>query len=485
MKRILLGLGCTLTALPGAFAQDGTPAARLRSPAATLGRPAATVRAQAPDVTPAAAFDIPKPMPKGAVSETPGAPGTLPVPGTAGPTLTIPPAGPIPSGPVIIDPPGTPIPSGPIGGAPMLVEPPVPGLIGRPGDPSNWYVAAEAMAVWIKSYSVPALVTTGPAFSGANLAVAGVTSLYGANSVDVNPRFGGKLTLGYWLNPCWAVELSGFYVRPTTHRFTAVTGAFPDLDLARPFLNVNTGAESSEIVGRPGVATGFVQIDEKSNFYGLELNGRNKYWQGCNNKLDLIGGLRFLYLDERLTINEQSTALPAAGAFAGISRAATDQFHTKNRFYGAQIGAAFTHTEGPWTFELTGKVGAGVTRSIVDITGSVTPISGGAPPTLPGGLLALNSNIGSQSHQHFSVVPEIGLNVGYDITPQWRVFAGYSLLYWTGVSRPGNQIDRVLDVNRIPGFPAGAPTTSVRPVAPGGVENLWAQGVSVGLAFRW
>src|SRR4051795_11202251 len=56
MKRILLGLGCTLAAVPGAFAQDGTPAARLGSPAATLGRPVTTVRAQAPDVTPAAAF---------------------------------------------------------------------------------------------------------------------------------------------------------------------------------------------------------------------------------------------------------------------------------------------------------------------------------------------------------------------------------------------------------------------------------------------
>ena len=249
-----------------------------------------------------------------------------------------------------------------------------------------------------------------------------------------------------------------------------------DLDLARPFFNANTGAESSEIVGRPGIATGFVEIDEESNFYGAELNARYKYWEGCNNKLDLIGGLRFLYLDEQLTINEQSTALPAAGAFAGISRAATDQFHTKNRFYGAQIGAAFTHTEGPWTFELTGKVAAGVTRSIVDITGSVTPISGGTPPALPGGLLALNSNIGSQSHQHFSVVPEVGLNVGYDINQHWRIYGGYSLLYWTGVSRPGNQIDRSLDVNRIPGFPAGPATTSVRPVARAGSRTCGPRG---------
>lgn len=493
MKRIVLGLGCSLAVVPCVLAQDAAPAAR-------LGLPATTVRAQAPDLT-SAAFPIPKTMPKDTVTDTGGTsgpatgstPATLPVPGAAslsappGPTLTIPPGptGPIPSGPVIIDPPGTPIPNGAFGG-PIVGGPPMPGgIIGQAGDPSRWYVAAEAMAVWIKSYGVPALVTTGPAFSGANLSVHGVTSLFGADTIQENPRYGGQLTLGYWLNPCWAVELSGFYVRPTTHRFTALSGSFPDLDLARPFFSINRGIESSEIVGRPGVASGFVQIDEKSNFYGAELNARTHYWQGCNNSIDLIGGLRFLYLDERLTISEQTTGLAGAGPLAGLSSTGADQFHTKNRFYGAQVGAIFTHVEGPWTFDLKAKVAAGVTRSIVDINGSTSVTSGGPLPTRPGDLLALNSNIGSQEHQRFSVVPEIGLNIGYDINQHWRVYAGYSLLYWTGVSRPGKQIDRVLDENRIPNFPAAPATTAARPQPPGGVENLWAQGVNFGLLFRW
>jgi hypothetical protein len=439
----------------------------------------------------------------GPVTGTP--PGTLPMPGAAtttpapGPTLTIPPgpaipAGPVPSGPVIIDPPGTPVPNGVIGGpivggpigGPIVGGPPIPGgVIGHPGDPSTWYVAAEAMAVWIKSYGVPALVTTGPAFSGANLSVHGVTSLFGADTIDQNPRYGGQLTLGYWLNPCWAVELSAFYVRPTTHRFTALSGAFPDLDLARPFFSINRGIESSEIVGRPGVASGFVSIDEKSNFYGAELNVRNHYWEGCYNKIDLIAGLRYLYLDERLTISEQTTGLAGAGPLAGVASTGSDQFHTKNRFYGAQVGAIFTHVEGPWTFDLKAKVAAGVTRSIVDINGSTSVTSGGPIPTRPGDLLALNSNIGSQNHQRFSVVPEIGLNVGYDLNQHWRVYAGYSILYWTGVARPGKQIDRVLDENRIPNFPAAPATTAVRPQPPGGSENLWAQGINFGFIYRW
>jgi hypothetical protein len=339
-------------------------------------------------------------MPKDTVTDTGGTsgpaigstPATLPVPGAAsssappGPTLTIPPGptGPIPSGPVIIDPPGTPISNGAFGG-PIVGGPPMPGgILGQPSDPSRWYVAAEAMAVWIKSYGVPALVTTGPAFSGANLSVHGVTSLFGADTIQENPRYGGQLTLGYWLNPCWAVELSGFYVRPSTHRFTALSGSFPNSDLARPFFSANRGIESSEIVGRPGVASGFIQIDEKSNFYGAELNARTHYWQGCNNSIDLIGGLRFLYLDERLTISEQTTGLAGAGPLAGVSSTGADQFHTKNRFYGAQVGAIFTHVEGPWTFDLKAKVAAGVTRSIVDINGSTSVTSGGPLPTRPG-----------------------------------------------------------------------------------------------------
>jgi hypothetical protein len=504
MKRFLWGLGCALTLAPGAFAQDRAPAARLGLPAASLGQPGTTIRAQSPEVGTAAAFDWPKVMPRtgGPVppttsgSSSASAPGTLPVPGaapvptTTGPILTVPPPGPIPSGPVIIDPPGTPFPggtyvpggtfTGPLGG-----EPPFPGVAARASDPSNWYVAAEALMVWVKSYSVPALVTTGPAFSGANLLTTGVTSLYGADTVDVNPRYGGRVTLGYWLSPCWAVELSGFYVRPSSSEFTVLSGDVSTFDLARPFRSANTGAETSEIVGRPGVASGFVKIDGESRLYGAELNARYKYWEGCNNRLHLIGGLRYLHLDEQLTILEQSTGLAGAGPFAGVSRSVTDQFATENVFYGAQIGAVWTYVRGPWTIGLTGKIAAGVTSSNVDINGNVTPLSGGGLPGLPGGLLALNSNIGTYSTRQFSIVPEFGLTLGYDVTSNLRVFAGYNILYWTQVMRPGKAIDRVVDENRIPGFPAAPATSQVRPFNTGATENLWAQGVSLGLMYKW
>ncbi|HEX3152463.1 MAG TPA: BBP7 family outer membrane beta-barrel protein [Gemmataceae bacterium] len=472
MKRMLLGLGYTLATGAGLFAQDGSPSARLRSSES----PAATIRAQAPEISPASAFDIPKPIPK-STAEAP--PATLPVPPTLSPNPTIPPtpAGPIPPGSIIIDPPGTPIPN--YNGVP------IPGLIPPAPEVSNWYTAAEALVWWMKSYSVPPLVTVGPAFSGANLSVKGVTSVFGADSVDQNPRYGGRLTLGYWLTPCWAVEANAFYIRPSSHGFTATSAETPSADLARPFFSLNQGVESSEIIGRPGVASGYVNITTKSNFYGAEINGRNKYWQDGNNRIDLLGGVRYLHLDEQLIINESSKGLAGAGTLAGVERSLTDSFQTKNRFLGVQVGAIFEHVEGPWKFDLRAKLAAGMTRETTDIQGAIVPIAGGSPPNLPGGLLALNSNIGSATRQKFGLVPEIGINVSYDVTSHLQVFGGYSFLYWTGVNRPGPQIDRVLDESRIPDFKPTKATTTIRPINPGASESLWAQGVNFGLIYKW
>lgn len=490
MKRILFGLGCTLIIPGGLIAQDRSAAARLGLPTDST-----TIRAQAPDVRPAAGFEIPKPMPKGTVTESPGIPalpppGPAPIPiGTASPTL---PPGATITGPVIIDPPGTPFPGGPIPGAPIPSGP----ALNSPvfGDPlggyahgngygyqeANWYVGIEALMWWVRSYNIPSLVTSGPAFSGATLSTPGVSVIYGQNDVDTNPRYGAQITLGKWLNPCWAVELSGFYVRPSEKAFNANSAAVAG-DLARPFFDVNNNGESSEIVGRPGVVSGGVNITARSELWGGELNARKKYWSNCANRFDVICGLRYLYLDEDLTINEDATGLAGAGALAGIHAQVQDIFHTRNQFYGAQVGGIFSHVHGAWTFEIRAKIAAGITRQTITINGVTVP----ADPNRAGGLLALPSNIGDTKRDVFSIVPEIGLNVGYDINQHCRIFAGASFMYWTNVARPGPQIDRALDVNQIPGFPAAPPASQVRPLVPTQAQNVWVTGVNVGFLFKW
>jgi hypothetical protein len=436
---------------------------------------------------PAAGLETPKTMPKGAVTEIPSkSTPVLPAPGVAaGPTPVVPPGATL-VGPVVTEPYtppiGAPIPSG----QPLTYDPYSPSTMGAYEQPevSQWYVSAELLIAFMKAYRTPALATTGPAGSGANMAVPGVNVVIGNDEFADNPRYGGRLTLGYWLNPCWAVEGSIFYLRSADNTLAVNSGQVTG-DLARPFFDVNNGIESSEIVGRPGVVDGSINIVSRSEMFGGELNVRKKWWSDCANRLDLIGGLRYLYLRDELDINESALGLAGAGPMAGVGFNVRDTFTTTNQFYGVQLGAIFTHMEGPWSFELRGKVAVGFTRQEANITGSSTPFSGGVVADQPGGLLALSSNMGAASRNVFDVVPEIGLNVGYDITPRLRVFAGYSILYWGNVLRPGEQIDRQLDVNLIPNFPAAPAATSYHPIKSDDEQSVWLQTFSFGISFRW
>ncbi|HJZ92975.1 MAG TPA: BBP7 family outer membrane beta-barrel protein [Gemmataceae bacterium] len=497
MKRLLLGLGCVLGLTPGGlFAQDATPAARLGNPAAALGRPVHDpdiIRAQAPS------DGTPKPMPKGGVADVPSksdlpvlpAPGPM-LPGTinSGPPIILPPGGMVVP-PVLSDglPPGA-VYGPPIPGGPMLGDPQMPCPVPGANNTCGWYTSVEALVWWVKSYSAPALASVGPPGSAAALTSTGTSVLFGVNSVDTNPRYGARITLGYWLSPQWAVEVSAFYLRPDRDRQRFLSADFPNQDFGRPFFSLNRHVETSQLIGRPGVVSGYVQFDSESDFYGGELNCRHRLCDWCDNHLDVLFGYRYVYLREELLINEQARALAGAGNLAGIERAVTDKFQTKNQFNGGQVGAIFQHTHGPWTIDVTGKVALGMTWQRVEIGGSVTPIGGGVPPNLPGGLLALNSNIGVQKRQTFAVIPEIGLNVGYDVTSRLRLFAGGTFLYWSNVARPGAQIDRTLDEARIPDFTLLSRTpiptaASVRPVNQVNSESFWATGFNFGLLYRW
>jgi hypothetical protein len=103
-----------------------------------------------------------------------------------------------------------------------------------------------------------------------------------------------------------------------------------------------------------------------------------------------------------------------------------------------------------------------------------------------GGLLAERSNIGSFHRDRFSVVPEVDLKVGYQLTDHVKVFAGYDFLYWSSVVRPGQQIDRTIDETLIPNFNSGAtPAGQNRPMVLFRESDFWAQGLTLGLEFRY
>lgn len=160
-----------------------------------------------------------------------------------------------------------------------------------------------------------------------------------------------------------------------------------------------------------------------------------------------------------------------------------DLFESENEFHGVEIGHASRHYRGRWMLETMVKLALGSTRSITTISGqTVRTVPGAGSATSAGGLLSQPSNIGTHEFDSFTIVPELGLSLKYDITPCLQASVGYSFLYWSKVGRAGEQID--LDVN-LTQQPPGPLTGDLRPRYPQSTNDFWAQGLNVGLEYTF
>ena len=90
--------------------------------------------------------------------------------------------------------------------------------------------------------------------------------------------------------------------------------------------------------------------------------------------------------------------------------------------------------------------------------------------------------MGTHDSQQFSLLPEIGFTLGYDLTSRLKATAGYTLLYWSNVARPGDQIDLNVDSRQ---FPPPQTGTFTKPEFALHTSDFWAQGLNLGLEYRF
>ena len=375
------------------------------------------------------------------------------------------------------------------------------------------WCSAEFLLWWIKRGNVPPLATSGTLDSLGALGP-GTTTLFGGD-LNYGERLGGRFTIGYWLDSSQTrgIEGSYFFLGGPSDNFSASSSDLPgSLVLARPYFNVISGLQDSQLVSYPDIISGTVGISSSSQLQGAELNMvcnrcccHNDCCQtdccqtdccptdyGCisGHHLDLIAGFRYLGLNEDLGITENLTTLdtaPSPPFVPGATMTVFDGFGTRNSFYGGQIGARGEWCRGRWFVNVLGKVALGDTHQEVRISGTTDFTDPGvAPVRQQGGLLALPTNIGTYSRDQFSVVPEIGINVGRQVTDHLRVFAGYTLLYWSNVLRPGDQIDFGVNPTQLP-TPTGPGTLvgEARPAFAFHNTDVWAQGINLGVELRW
>jgi Putative beta barrel porin-7 (BBP7) len=362
------------------------------------------------------------------------------------------------------------------------------------GPAGRFWASADYLLWWIKDGHVPPLVTGGPAASSGVLGTPGTVVLFGGG-LDQNPFSGGRFAFGFWPDDCHKVgfETDFFFLGSQSTNFAAGgSGAAGGTTVvARPIVNATTGGEVSELVSLPGTLSGVVAVSAPSRMWGAEGNALcNLYCCGdCDSgtRIDLIAGFRYLELDESVSITETLLISPTVPVIGGSTIGVFDGFSTHNYFYGGQVGARAEWWRNRTFVNVTGKVALGDTHETVDINGNtvITP-PGGKPSILPGGILALPTNIGHYEHDAFAVVPEIGFNIGYQVTDHMRAYVGYTFLYWSDVVRPGDQIDRTVNLTQIPS--SAGPGTLVGPARPAfnfNQSDFWAQGINFGVEFRY
>jgi len=528
MKRLLVGsLGCSLAWLSVAIAQDSMPRRLPAGPAVgvSLGRPEALGDAPArlsPLITGGAiqltAFNAPAPAALPAV-EMELAP-VLPARGSIFAGGSIQPAS---TTTTVFAMDVTPLPApAPVAGAPVASAPaaaPTGGVVPRltdwcctPGAPaeggsysdgaglgyaydgvgmigSKFYFRAEYLLWWLKGPDLPVLVTTSPFASQGILGNPGTVVLYGGTTEEFDPFHGGRFTIGWWCDPCnrWGIETTAFFLGQQKLKFDASSEQYPLL--GRPFFNINLGVEDAELTAAPGIATGTVTIRHPTSLWGIETNLRcaprcGGWFSNCQ----WFVGTRYLDLGEGLTIVEDVTVVGDVDppAMQGDRAIVGDEFLTRNQFIGGQVGFDAEWRWNRWVLNVKPKIAIGVNHQTVKIDGYQSVQRGGATLPFVGGLLALPSNIGRHERNRFAVVPELGVNLGYQITDNLTATIGYTFMYWTNVVRPGDQIDRVLDINQIPNFRPPAPAAPQRrPVVPFKESGFWAQGMNLGLEYRY
>jgi hypothetical protein len=371
----------------------------------------------------------------------------------------------------------------------------LPGTIGSYHDNSVWF-RADYLLWWTTGARLPPLVTTSPpgtAFNDAGvLGVPGTTVLFGDQVVDGDARSGFRTTLGVWLDEWqhWAFEFDYFSPGGRSASFNETSNGDPIL--SRPFFDVHANGQSASIAAYPGIATGTVTANASDYFqsFGLSVSHCLCDYRAraplnpeslpsdlpfvSSFRLDLLGAFRYYGLTDSVTVGENLVFANYLG-LQNVNVVSLDSFRAENGFFGGEIGLRSQMNRGRWSLEVLGKLALGNNHRLVNIRGATAITPPGQPTSLFGfGSLATSSNIGEYTQDAFTVIPALGVELGYRWNFHWRTYFGYELIYWNQVARAGDQIDLNLDQSG----------TGLSPVFPNRTTSFLTQGLSFGVEFR-
>ena len=328
--------------------------------------------------------------------------------------------------------------------------------------------------------------------------------LLGNHDLGTGSHWGARFTAGFWIEDRHEIAVEGnyfFVTSRTTVRSASSDGSPNSPILAVPFIDADAGAENTFVLASPGVSTGSATLSLTSRLQGAGMQFAIEACKGADWHFQVLAGFRYLDLTENLTYATASTAIGSTGLAnpnTDLVLNTVDQFNMRNQFYGVVLGGRADYQIGPLTVCASATLALGDMSQTADFNGyAVTnffngpaggPFTGVPTQQLPGsGTFVQPSNLGRINRDQIAIAPEIGVKVSYQLTRGLRISAGYDFLYLSNVIRPGEQIDRTINLSQtvqaaIAGNPA-APGTRPAMILAG--SDFWAQGINMGLEFRY
>lgn len=348
--------------------------------------------------------------------------------------------------------------------------------------------------------------------------------LLGKESFGMGWMQGFEVHAGSWISCGMGIEAGYLFLPTVTKKRSVTTSGEPGSpNLAVPIFDVTgvfglNGIPGETIYVLPGPLegspffSGVFKLNLSSKFQGAELNGLCSFPIHPQFSLDWLWGFRWFELKESLRMKSITITVPNT-PFSQNASQFSDRFHTTNDYLAGQLGLKGEFYCGWWRLKGVIKGSVGTSLEKLKIQGSSSTItgtvwfntSGTAGETIPGGIFAQPSNIGSHRKPFFAYSVETRVNSIFEITKNWSIDLGYSFLWISKVLRPGNQIDRKINSTRTALADVSRATTGTGPgpipfgtpgSAPAAVgitapkvffreSSFWAQGLNAGISFNY
>lgn len=347
----------------------------------------------------------------------------------------------------------------------------------------NWWINAEYLFGWIEGAHLPPLVTTSP--TGTDQSIAGVlddgnpTSILLGGNLNRNVQSGFRIGGGYIYDQVYGhgIEASFRFLPGQSSSF--LFSSDDNAILARPYTDATNGDPASVLVAFPGNSTGTITVEAKSDsFYDANFDLSERIWETNGGlRLDTLFGYRFASFSDSLRIAHRIDSL----TMPGTSIDTVDDFGAKNTFHGLDLGLRANYAVSDrLSLDLLTKLAVGNIHRTVNIRGQqITRVTGDPDVVADAGMLALSSNSGEHRRNNWTVLPEIGANLGWMFRSNMRLRLGYSALYLTDIARADNQIDSTVNPDLFP--PADPAADPLRPEFKVRASNIWVQTLNIGL----